>query len=66
MTFVRSNDQQEVGELLIDWRRVNVALTRAKKKLILVGSKQTIVGSVVLKDMLGIIDSNDWCIQLTE
>ena len=60
VTFVRSNDKQEVGELLLDWRRINVALTRAKKKLILIGSRKTITGSSILKQILKILDDNKW------
>ncbi|KAI9719864.1 MAG: Tripartite DNA replication factor [Chrysothrix sp. TS-e1954] len=42
LSCVRSNDSNTVGDLLKDWRRVNVALTRAKSKLIIVGSKGTL------------------------
>lgn len=66
MTFVRSNEKQEVGELLTDWRRVNVALTRAKKKLILIGSRKTIVGSDILKRLIDIIDRKCWFVSLPE
>ncbi|XP_040831779.1 DNA replication ATP-dependent helicase/nuclease DNA2 [Ochotona curzoniae] len=37
VSFVRSNKDGTLGELLKDWRRLNVAITRAKHKLILVG-----------------------------
>ncbi|XP_004470579.2 DNA replication ATP-dependent helicase/nuclease DNA2 [Dasypus novemcinctus] len=37
VSFVRSNKDGTLGELLRDWRRLNVAITRAKHKLILVG-----------------------------
>ncbi|KAG0333074.1 Tripartite DNA replication factor [Podila horticola] len=39
VSLVRSNNDQEVGELLKDWRRINVAFTRAKKKLV-VGNEE--------------------------
>ncbi|KAM6266012.1 DNA replication ATP-dependent helicase/nuclease DNA2 [Porphyrio hochstetteri] len=38
VSFVRnSTDENQLGTLLKDWRRLNVALTRAKHKLIMVG-----------------------------
>jgi superfamily I DNA and/or RNA helicase len=41
ISFVRSNDKGEVG-FLSDIRRTNVAITRAKKKLIMVGDSATL------------------------
>ncbi|RKO85155.1 AAA domain-containing protein, partial [Blyttiomyces helicus] len=35
-SLVRSNGKQKIGELLRDWRRINVAFTRAKRKLIVI------------------------------
>jgi len=40
ISLVRSNDNQEIG-FLNDTRRMNVALTRAKKKLVLIGDSAT-------------------------
>nr|CCA19997.1 DNA2like helicase putative [Albugo laibachii Nc14]CCA23290.1 DNA2like helicase putative [Albugo laibachii Nc14] len=42
ISFVRCNASGRVGELLSDRRRLNVALTRAKQRLVLVGSMQTL------------------------
>jgi superfamily I DNA and/or RNA helicase len=41
ISLVRSNDKSEIG-FLSDTRRMNVALTRAKKKLIVIGDSATI------------------------
>jgi superfamily I DNA and/or RNA helicase len=41
ISFVRSNDKGEVG-FLGDIRRTNVAMTRAKKKLIMIGDSATL------------------------
>lgn len=54
LSFVRSNPQHKVGRLLEDVRRLNVAITRAKCKLILVGSFKTLWhGSETLRPVLG-------------
>ncbi|PQE17576.1 hypothetical protein CJF30_00009553 [Rutstroemia sp. NJR-2017a BBW] len=42
--LVRSNEGGNIGELLRDWRRINVAFTRAKTKLLVVGSRGTLKG----------------------
>lgn len=53
LSFVRSNVKGRVGRLLEDFRRLNVALTRAKYKLIMLGSFSTLYrGSDVLKPVL--------------
>ncbi|XP_053357959.1 DNA replication ATP-dependent helicase/nuclease DNA2 [Clarias gariepinus] len=38
VSFVRSQTDGNLGELLKDWRRLNVAITRAKHKLLMLGS----------------------------
>ncbi|MEM0993737.1 MAG: AAA domain-containing protein [Bacteroidota bacterium] len=43
ISLVRSNNKSEIG-FLKDYRRMNVAMTRAKKKLIIVGDSATISG----------------------
>lgn len=44
ISLVRSNGKQEIG-FLKDLRRMNVAITRARKKLIVVGDSATLSGS---------------------
>eukprot|EP00980_Cylindrotheca_fusiformis_P003269 scaffold738_cov124-Cylindrotheca_fusiformis.AAC.8 len=54
LSTVRSNIEGKVGRLLLDMRRLNVALTRAKSKLIIVGSFSTLSrGSDPLRPLLG-------------
>lgn len=52
LSLVRSNLNQAVGELLNNWRRINVAITRAKTKMIFVGSARTLRGSAVFDRLL--------------
>uniref|UniRef100_A0A5B7AJ85 DNA helicase n=2 Tax=Davidia involucrata TaxID=16924 RepID=A0A5B7AJ85_DAVIN len=51
VSFVRSSENPRncVSSLLGDWHRINVALTRAKKKLIMVGSCRTLSKVPLLK-----------------
>ncbi|WFD00653.1 DNA helicase [Malassezia yamatoensis] len=46
VSMVRSNSEANAGSLLRETRRLNVMLTRAKQKLILVGSLATLQGDV--------------------
>ncbi|RHY67601.1 hypothetical protein DYB34_010711 [Aphanomyces astaci] len=64
VSFVRSNRDGHVGDLLLDWRRINVALTRAKDKLVLVGSKATLRQSPVLHALLTLVDQQHWGIDV--
>ena len=64
VSLVRSNDAREVGSLLKDWRRVNVAISRAKTKLILIGSKETIIVSDFLEKFINIMETNKWIVTL--
>lgn len=58
LSFVRSNCEGSAGRLLQDERRLNVALTRAKAKLILVGSFSTLkTGSAPLAPLLSLADA---------
>ncbi|KAG7381794.1 Tripartite DNA replication factor [Phytophthora pseudosyringae] len=61
VSFVRCNEEKHVGELLTDWRRINVALTRAKQKLLLVGSESTLSGGSALFHVLSaVIQEQQW------
>ena len=50
----------QVGQLLEDQRRINVALTRAKHKLIMIGSQSTLQSSPVIRELLTIVAQKGW------
>ena len=60
LSLVRSNESRHVGDLLKDWRRVNVALTRARTKLLVLGSKRTLEGNELLGDFVTLMQRNGW------
>ncbi|CBJ28362.1 conserved unknown protein [Ectocarpus siliculosus] len=64
VSFVRSNAEGTVGHLLRDWRRLNVALSRAKHKLLLVGSLRTLSSCAVLNSLAGILRDRGWVYSL--
>jgi len=55
-----------IGQLLNDVKRINVALTRAKKKLIIVGSRKTLSRSDLLRRLWDLMHSNGWTMNLSE
>ncbi|EQB56867.1 hypothetical protein CGLO_03083 [Colletotrichum gloeosporioides Cg-14] len=67
LSLVRSNDSCSIGDLLKDWRRINVAFTRAKTKLLVVGSKSTLKGSgkeEMLSKFISLMEERDWIYDL--
>lgn len=64
VSFVRSNAEGTVGHLLRDWRRLNVALSRAKSKLILVGSLRTLSSCAILSSLASILKTREWVYRL--
>lgn len=66
LSCVRSNENSHVGDLLKDWRRVNVAVTRARSKLLIIGSRSTLAGSGVpiLQGLTAIMDDKGWVLNL--
>jgi len=49
----------QLGELLKDWRRLNVAVTRAKHKLLMVGSAATLRRYAPLEKLLNHLQQED-------
>ncbi|QQK45891.1 DNA replication helicase Dna2, putative [Penicillium digitatum] len=65
LSCVRSNAENNVGELLRDWRRVNVAFTRAQTKLLVVGSRSTLRdGNELLCKYVRLVESKGWVYNL--
>ncbi|XP_056135257.1 DNA replication ATP-dependent helicase/nuclease DNA2 [Lampris incognitus] len=65
LSFVRSSAEEgNLGELLKDWRRLNVAVTRAKHKLLMVGSASTLRRYAPLEKLLNHLKQENMIIQL--
>lgn len=56
ISLVRSNDNKDIG-FLSDIRRMNVALTRAKKKLVVIGDSATLANHGFYKKFLNYVES---------
>jgi DNA replication ATP-dependent helicase Dna2 len=54
----------QIGELVKDWRRMNVSFTRARSKLIIVGSRKTLQHADLLAEFFNLMDSRDWILRL--
>ena len=57
LSLVRSNDDGELG-FLKDYRRLNVAMTRARLKLVIIGDMATLGHDQVFLDLANYIDKN--------
>ncbi|KAI6100620.1 Dna2-domain-containing protein [Pisolithus sp. B1] len=66
ISMVRSNETGQVGDLLKDWRRVNVSFTRAQSKLIIIGSRRTLGTTQLLTEFLALMDERNWTLTLQE
>lgn len=61
---MRSNPEGNAGKLLEDWRRINVALTRARRKLVLVGCRATLSSVPMLADLWALAQRQGWVVAL--
>ncbi|EAW10650.1 bifunctional ATP-dependent DNA helicase/ssDNA endodeoxyribonuclease DNA2 [Aspergillus clavatus NRRL 1] len=65
LSCVRSNADNNVGDLLRDWRRINVAFTRARTKLLVIGSKSTLRnGNELLGKYINLMEKQRWVYDL--
>jgi DNA replication ATP-dependent helicase Dna2 len=54
----------QTGDLVKDWRRMNVAFTRARTKLVVFGSRKTLARTPLLESFFKLMEGEDWIIQL--
>lgn len=59
---------RQIGDLLKDWRRINVSLTRAKAKLVVFGSRSTVGSSTLdhLQRFFATVDAKGWTYSLPQ
>ncbi|KAK4689519.1 DNA replication ATP-dependent helicase/nuclease Dna2, partial [Tremellales sp. Uapishka_1] len=66
ISLVRSNEGGSIGELLRDWRRINVSFTRAKKKLVIFGSRKTLGQDLLMKGFFELMEEKKWIMELAQ
>ncbi|EIN04726.1 Dna2-domain-containing protein [Punctularia strigosozonata HHB-11173 SS5] len=64
ISMVKSNESGAVGELVKDWRRVNVSVTRARSKLIIFGSRSTLQSAPLLNEFFMLMADRKWIYNL--
>ena len=64
ISLVRSNTKKITGDLVRDWRRINVAVTRARSKLIILGSKSTLSNADTIQTFMNLLSENGWIYEL--
>ncbi|KAL5511792.1 DNA2 [Sanghuangporus vaninii] len=65
ISLVRANKDNQIGDLLKDWRRINVAFTRAQSKLVIFGSRRTLKASPLLSDFFEFMEERGWVLTLS-
>lgn len=64
LSLVRSNEGRLAGKLLADWQRINVALTRARCKLLIVGDSRTVGTLDKVRDLIQLCRERGWSLTL--
>ncbi|THG99127.1 hypothetical protein EW026_g3162 [Hermanssonia centrifuga] len=64
ISMVRSNETGQIGDLLKDWRRINVSFTRARSKLIIFGSRKTLQSAPLMEEFFSLMDERGWILKL--
>eukprot|EP00917_Polyrhabdina_sp_WS-2016_P002474 GHVP01005292.1.p1 GENE.GHVP01005292.1~~GHVP01005292.1.p1 ORF type:complete len:1605 (-),score=198.83 GHVP01005292.1:950-5074(-) len=59
LSLVRRNNIKDYDSLINDIRRFNVAITRSRMKLIVIGSKNTLNNSILCSKLIDMIDKNN-------
>jgi DNA replication ATP-dependent helicase Dna2 len=54
----------KTGELVKDWRRMNVAFTRARSKLVIFGSRSTLAQVPLLESFFQLMEGEGWILRL--
>ena len=55
---------RQIGDLVKDWRRINVSFTRARSKLIIFGSRKTLQAAPILSEFFGLMVTQGWIYSL--
>jgi predicted DNA helicase len=63
LSLVRANEKEEIG-FLSDIRRLNVAITRAKRKLVIIGDFKTLAKNEIYKELYDYVNQNGVVIEL--
>lgn len=63
ISTVRSNDNENIG-FLKDLRRLNVAITRAKRKLIIIGHKDTLISNPTYSRLIEFVENENLLIKI--
>lgn len=64
LSLVRSNAEQNAGKILTDERRINVALTRPKLKLVVCGAQRTLCSVPGLQRLWDLCAGKGWTLPI--